>query len=98
MPVNISNQSLTARRRVVAGTHPDPNSPGYRATGLRHPKQPLIIIPQTLIELSAPVYGHDRVGLLDHDLTAQHTAPPVGQRVVVSGRVLDEDGRPFRRH
>ena len=40
------------------------------------------------------MYGHDRIGPLDHDLTAQHAAPPVGQRVVVSGRVLDEDGRP----
>ena len=80
--------------RAEAGTHPDPNSPAYRATELRHPKQPLIIIPQTLTELSAPVYGHDGVGLLDHDLTAQHAAPPVGQRVVVSGRVHDEDGRP----
>jgi protocatechuate 3,4-dioxygenase beta subunit len=89
-----SNQALPARRRVEAGTHPDPNSPAYRATELRHPKQPLIIIPQTLTELSAPVYGHDGVGLLDHDLTAQHAAPPVGQRVVVSGRVHDEDGRP----
>jgi protocatechuate 3,4-dioxygenase beta subunit len=34
------------------------------------------------------------VGALDHDLTRQHAAMPAGQRIVVSGRVLDEDGRP----
>jgi protocatechuate 3,4-dioxygenase, beta subunit len=94
MPVSSSNHSLTARRRVERGVHPDPNSPLYKATALRHPKQPLVIIPQSLTELSAPVYGHDTVGALDHDLTAQRAAPPVGQRIVVSGRVLDDDQRP----
>jgi len=84
---------LSARRRA-AGIHPDAGSPSYRATELRHPKQPLVIIPQSLTELSAPVYGQESVGALDHDLTAQHDGPPAGQRIVVSGRVLDDDGRP----
>jgi protocatechuate 3,4-dioxygenase beta subunit len=61
---------------------------------LRHPKQPLIVIPQTLTELSAPVYGHESIRPHDHDLTAQRPGPPAGQRIVVSGRVLDEDDRP----
>lgn len=74
--------------------HPDPNSPGYRATEFRHPKQPLIIIPQTLTELTAPVYGHDAIAPTDHDLTVQHAAAPIGQRIVIAGRVLDEDDRP----
>ena len=74
--------------------HPDPNSPPYRATELRHPKQPLIIIPQTLTEFTAPVYGTTRIGPTDHDLTVQHAAPPLGQRIIVTGRVLDEDDRP----
>jgi protocatechuate 3,4-dioxygenase beta subunit len=75
-------------------THPDPNSPAYRATEFRHPKQPLIIVPQTLTELSAPVFGHDPITPADHDLTAQHAGAPLGQRIIVSGRVLDEDDRP----
>jgi protocatechuate 3,4-dioxygenase, beta subunit len=79
---------------VDAGVHPSPDSPAYRSTALRHPVEPLIIIPQTLTELSGPVYGRGRVGPLDHDLTRQHAAMPAGQRIVVSGRVLDEDGRP----
>jgi len=74
--------------------HPLPDSPAYRATALRHPTRPLIVIPQTLTELTGPVYGHESIGQLDHDLTRQHPAEPVGQRVVIEGRVLDEGGRP----
>jgi len=94
MPDSLTFNALTPRRRPSAGVHPDPNSPEYRATGLRHPKQAPVVIPQTLTELTAPVYGHDSVGPRDHDLTVQHPAPPVGQRIVISGRVLDEDERP----
>ena len=94
MLVSGQYSELSRRRRPERGVHPDPNSPAYRATELRHPKQPLIIIPQTLTELSAPVYGDGCVGPHDHDLTVQHGAMPQGQRIVVSGRVLDDDGRP----
>ena len=90
----VPHHILSARARVAGGVHPPADSPLYRATELRHPKQPLVIIPQTLTELSAPVYGSNSIGALDHDLTAQHAAPPVGQRIVVSGRVVDEDQRP----
>jgi protocatechuate 3,4-dioxygenase beta subunit len=74
--------------------HPLPDSPAYRATALRHPLQPLIAIPQTLTELSSPVFGGDAIAPLDHDLTRQHGGEPVGQRIVIEGRVLDEGGRP----
>lgn len=76
------------------GVHPDPGFPDYRATELRHPKQSLIIIPQSMTELSAPVYGCETIGAHDHDLTAQHAGAPLGQRIVVSGQVLDQDDRP----
>ncbi len=94
MLVSSTHQVVSTRRRPAPGVHPEPNSPWYRATELRHPKQPLVIIPQTLTELSAPVYGEAAVGPQDHDLTVQHAAPPLGQRIVVAGRVLDEDERP----
>ncbi|MDQ3347688.1 MAG: protocatechuate 3,4-dioxygenase subunit beta, partial [Acidobacteriota bacterium] len=44
------------------------------------------------------VYGHDRVGPLDHDLTKNgaRNGEPLGERIVVTGRVLDEAGRPVR--
>jgi protocatechuate 3,4-dioxygenase beta subunit len=53
-----------------------------------------MIIPQTLTELSAPVYGDAVLGPHDHDLTVQHAVAPLGQRIVISGRVIDEDDRP----
>jgi protocatechuate 3,4-dioxygenase beta subunit len=80
--------------RVEPHVHPPANAPAYRATALRHPSQPLVIIPQTLTELSGPVFGPGTIGPLDHDLTRQHAGEPVGQRIVVEGRILDGDGRP----
>ena len=47
----------------------------------------------TLSELTGPVYGHETVRENDHDLTTQHTGEPLGERIIVQGRVLDEDGR-----
>jgi protocatechuate 3,4-dioxygenase beta subunit len=49
-----------------------------------------------LSELAGPVYGHERVGELDNDLTRQHEGEPLGERIIVTGRVLDRDGRPVR--
>lgn len=68
--------------------------PAYKSTRLRHPKQPLILLPQRLLELRGPVFGDDAVGALDHDLTRQHAGEPIGQRIIVHGHVREEDGRP----
>jgi protocatechuate 3,4-dioxygenase beta subunit len=54
------------------------------------------VLPHTLTEVTGPAYGHERVGALDHDLTRQHDGEPLGERITVSGRVLDGDGRPVR--
>ena len=81
-------------RRLSPGVHPPLDYPDYRATALRHPKEPLVVVPHTLSELSGPVFGTSRVLPLDHDLTRQHPGEPLGERVVVSGRVVEEDGRP----
>jgi len=62
---------------------------------LRHPKEPLVIIPQTLSELTGPVYPYGRIDASDTDLTRQHQGEPQGERIIVQGRVLDEDGRPL---
>ncbi|HMJ03447.1 MAG TPA: protocatechuate 3,4-dioxygenase subunit beta [Conexibacter sp.] len=75
---------------------PPLDAPSYASTRLRHPTQPLLILPQTETELTAPAYGHAPVGELDHDLTRQHIGEPLGERITVSGRVLDGDGRPLR--
>ena len=81
-------------RRVPPGVHP-PADPAYKSTALRHPKEPLVIIPQTLSELTGPAYPYGRIGELDHDLTRQHPGEPLGERIIVEGRVLDDDLRPI---
>ena len=74
--------------------HPPHLYPGYKSTVKRSPQRPLVLLPHTLSELTGPVYGHDNVREGDADLTRQHEGEPLGERIVVSGRVLDEDGRP----
>jgi protocatechuate 3,4-dioxygenase beta subunit len=69
--------------------------PDYVGTRLRAPKEPLVLLPATLSELTGPVYGDLALGETDHDLTRQHAAEPVGERIVVTGRVLGADGRPL---
>jgi protocatechuate 3,4-dioxygenase beta subunit len=54
----------------------------------------LIILPHTLSEITGPVFGHDDIGPLDNDLTKHHGGEPLGERITVSGRVLDDGGRP----
>jgi len=70
--------------------------PDYKSTVWRAPKQPLIPIKQSLTELTGPVYGHESLRAGDVDLTrnARKTGEPIGERIVVAGRVLDESGRP----
>lgn len=67
--------------------------PDYKSTVLRAPQKPLIVIPHTLSELTGPVFGHDSIRDTDSDLTRQHAGAPIGERIIVHGRVLDEDGR-----
>jgi protocatechuate 3,4-dioxygenase beta subunit len=70
--------------------------PDYVSTRLRAPLEPLVIVPQTLSELTGPAFGDGDVGELDHDLTRQHDGEPLGERIIVSGRITDRDGRPVR--
>jgi protocatechuate 3,4-dioxygenase, beta subunit len=74
--------------------HPLNNSPDYRSTLKRAPSQPLILLPHTLSETTGPVFGHVAVSEIDSDLTRAHAGEPLGERIIVTGRVLDEDGRP----
>jgi len=68
----------------------------YRSSVLRHPtKDPHHADPEG-IELWSPVFGHRDVDPLEADLTIAHRGEPVGERMVVTGRVLDGAGRPVR--
>ncbi|MBV9078443.1 MAG: protocatechuate 3,4-dioxygenase subunit beta [Methylobacteriaceae bacterium] len=74
--------------------HPPHLFPDYASTRKRAPAKPLVLIPATLTELSGPVYGHETVSGDEGDLTRQHAGEPLGERIIVTGRVLDEEGRP----
>ena len=84
-------------RRPLAGTQPNYLYPPYRSSISRAPTRPLILLPHTLSEVTGPVFGQDAIGPSDNDLTRQHDGEPLGERIFVSGRVLDENSRPVRR-
>jgi protocatechuate 3,4-dioxygenase beta subunit len=67
----------------------------YRSTMLRAPERPLIQVPERYSDLTQPVYGHLPIRPGDADLTRQCPGgEPQGERIIVAGRVVDEDGRP----
>jgi protocatechuate 3,4-dioxygenase beta subunit len=81
-----------------AGDQPPSLHPPYASTVKRSPQQPLVGIPQTLTEVTGPGDAWERLmGPAMLDMTRQHKADPIGQRIIVSGRVLDENGRPIPR-
>jgi protocatechuate 3,4-dioxygenase beta subunit len=81
-------------RRPYWNTQPEYLFPKYASTVKRAPSRPLVALPHTLSEVTAPVFGYDEVKPADADLTKQHKGEPLGERIVVSGRVLDESGKP----
>jgi protocatechuate 3,4-dioxygenase beta subunit len=94
--MGLRHSSLSrVRDENALGVDPPYDHPEYVGTRLRHPKQPLVLLPHTLSERTAPVYGDLALGELDHDLTRQHTGEPLGERISVSGRLLDSNGRPI---
>ena len=71
--------------------------PDYRSTVLRAPRRELVRLPaEWFHHSSGPAYGRIPVRPEDADLTRQHRGEPLGERIIVSGRVLDSDGRPLR--
>jgi protocatechuate 3,4-dioxygenase, beta subunit len=87
--------TLARYRTVPPGVHPALLSPDYVSTTTRAPLRPPVDLPQRLTEVTGPVLGEGRITAADADLTRQHNGEPIGQRIVVSGRVLDSDGRPI---
>jgi protocatechuate 3,4-dioxygenase beta subunit len=80
----------------MTDSHPPYLYPPYKSTVLRAPSRPLVVpkYGPDAVELSGPVFGHAELGLLDNDLTRQHSGEPLGERIIVTGRVLDDGGRP----
>jgi protocatechuate 3,4-dioxygenase, beta subunit len=80
-----------------AAAHPPARAPHYASTLYRSPSRPFVAIPQTLSELTGPLYGHTTVEASDADLTTNAGTghPALGERLIVWGRVIEEDGRPI---
>lgn len=76
---------------------PPYQAPEYKSTILRAPSKPLVIIKKTLSELSGPVFKDFKLGTLDHDLTknAIIDSEPIGERMVVHGKVTNELRQPI---
>jgi protocatechuate 3,4-dioxygenase beta subunit len=80
--------------RLEAGDQPRLLYPPYQSTVRRAPSEPLLTLPQHIKDLASPVYGCLPLGSTDNDLTRQHAGDPLGERIIVSGRVVDQSGRP----
>jgi protocatechuate 3,4-dioxygenase beta subunit len=101
--VEVSQSEISAEIAVFAEHYhtsgreefsPRLNFPPYRSSVLRHPTKDLHQADPEAVELFAPVFGPQDVDPLESDLTIQHRGDPIGERMVVAGRVVDGDGRP----
>jgi protocatechuate 3,4-dioxygenase beta subunit len=86
---------IEPRVTAVIDTEVELDWPAYRSTRLRHPTRPLVVLPERFRDLRGPVFGEEAVGPLDSDLTRHGDGEPLGERIIVEGRVLDEEGRPI---
>src|SRR3954467_6430393 len=94
--------TLAPYRRPYFNTQPDYLFPRYASTVKRSPREALIVLPHTLSEVTAPAFGYDEVKpgdaaegrRGDPAQTKRQGGEPLGERIVVSGRVLDENGKP----
>ena len=92
--VSSHSELVLPQYESAAGVHPPLDASAYQSSRLRAPARPLMPLPQRLTEITGPLLGPERVTAQDADLTVGHTGEPLGERIIVSGRVLDSDGRP----
>jgi protocatechuate 3,4-dioxygenase beta subunit len=71
--------------------------PGYKSTLLRAPREPLLQIPAGTLDVPGPTVPAGFVRKGDNDLTIHGKSAPLGEKMVLTGRLLDADGRPVRR-
>ena len=93
-PQNLQTKALAGYRTPDRGTQPEYLYPPYASTVKRSPSEPLVVLPTSLSEVTGPLFGYDVIKANDFDLTKQGGGEPIGERIVVSGRVLDANARP----
>jgi protocatechuate 3,4-dioxygenase, beta subunit len=81
-------------RKYYPGTQPQHLHAPYVSSLKRAPLQALVPLPHTLSEITGPIFEREISDAKACDLTRQHSGEPLGERIVVSGRVLDENSRP----
>jgi protocatechuate 3,4-dioxygenase, beta subunit len=91
-----SLQEVDDDERATRDADPAYLSPDYVGTRLRAPRRLLLLLPERLSELTGPAFGSDDVRESDSDLTIHGAGEPIGERIIVSGRVLGSDGSPVR--
>lgn len=77
-----------------AGGQPPYLHADYKSTIARAPKRALTKLPQTLSEVTGPRFDTNWFGGEHADMTRWEGGEAQGQRIILAGRVLDEDGRP----
>jgi protocatechuate 3,4-dioxygenase beta subunit len=90
----IASIAADFRREGKQETQPRIDYPPYRSSALRHPESPLLRVAPEQVECWGPCFGYDDVDPLDADLTSGHAGEPIGERIIVTGRLLDGTGRP----
>ena len=92
----ISEEIAAVHAQAQGETQPRLDFPPYRSSVFRHPTKSLVHADPETVELWSPAFGHRDVHPLEADLAVGQNGEPIGERIKVRGRVLDDDGRPVR--
>jgi len=84
------------KKDIPLASQPPYLCPAYVSSRKRAPSKPLILIQGLLASANGPVFGHETIQPGDSDLTRQHHGEPLGERIIVTGKVQDDDGHPVR--
>ncbi|SNS54126.1 protocatechuate 3,4-dioxygenase subunit beta [Tropicimonas sediminicola] len=79
--------------------HPPAATPDYKTSVTRSPEYSLLSLEQSASEITGPTFGHNDIDPLDNDMIHNYAQPgesAIGERIILHGQVLDENGRPVR--
>jgi len=91
-----SEREVEPFRRYEPGTQPAYDVPGYGSTHKRHPQESLVRLPHTITETTGPRFSPAHFRPIP-DLSAVDRKAALGERIIVHGRITDENGRPLPR-
>ncbi|MEM9342197.1 MAG: protocatechuate 3,4-dioxygenase subunit beta [Pseudomonadota bacterium] len=77
--------------------HPPALTPDYKTSVARSPRYSMISLQNSVSEVTGPVFGHNDIDPIDNDMIRNYATPgesPIGERIILHGRVLDENNRP----